>query len=315
LLDALPALWEQLLALVERGRSGLRPLPARAKELRSLEASNAAGIWPELRVISCWAEGASAPGAQELRRRFPKALLQPKGLLATEAFVTLPFRGRYPLAVQSHFFEFIHRTGEVLPLSALRAGEEYELLVTTGGGLWRYRLGDRVRVTDWVERTPSCEFLGRAGNVSDQFGEKLSEPFVAAALRQVLGAQMGRFALLAPDQDATGWHYTLYLEGHLEQAWAAQLDRALAENPHYAYCRDLGQLQPLRLFAITRGGFEAFAQRLCPAGARWGDVKPALLSSTPGWSRYFNGAYVGVSNEAISGDSPQEGMKNRILSF
>ena len=37
----------------------------------------------------------------------------------------------------------------MLPVEALREGEEYEVVVTTAGGLWRYRLGDRVRVA-WL---------------------------------------------------------------------------------------------------------------------------------------------------------------------
>jgi len=175
LLETLPALWEKLLETVGRGSSGAAPLPQRAAQLRALAPTDAAGIWPQLRVLSCWADGAAAPGADELRRRFPHAVLQPKGLLATEAFVTVPFQGRYPLAVQSHFFEFINRTGEILPLSGLQLGEEYELVVTTGGGLWRYRLGDRVRVTDWLERTPCCQFLGRAEQDGNESQNNLRE--------------------------------------------------------------------------------------------------------------------------------------------
>ena len=39
---------------------------------------------------------------------------------------------------------------------------------------------------------------------SDRFGEKLSEPFVVEALREVLGREAPRFALLAPDEDDAG---------------------------------------------------------------------------------------------------------------
>ena len=60
------------------------------------------------------------------------------------------------------------------PLEKLRKGNEYEVVVTTSGGLWRYRLGDRVLVDGFVQKTPSLRFLGRPGNVSDLFGEKAS---------------------------------------------------------------------------------------------------------------------------------------------
>jgi hypothetical protein len=45
---------------------------------------------------------------------YPRCRVQSKGLLATEAVVTIPWRGRYPLAVTSHFFEFLSDEGDVL---------------------------------------------------------------------------------------------------------------------------------------------------------------------------------------------------------
>ena len=142
----------------------------------------------------------------------------------------------------------------MLPVEALREGDEYEVVVTTAGGLWRYRLGDRVCVTDWAEKTPSLRFLGRSGNVSDRFGEKLSEPFVAEALDKVFGCETPRFAMLAPDEDHAGCRYTLYVEGMARAHWAESLDHELRRNPHYAYCRDIGQLIPVGLFVIAERG-------------------------------------------------------------
>ena len=104
-------------------------------------------LWPALRVISCWGSAVAALSLEDTRRRFPNTHLQPKGLLATEAFVTLPFRNQYPLATTSHFFEFLDEHGEAHTVEHLRAGNEYEVLVTNGGGLRRYRLGDRVPVS------------------------------------------------------------------------------------------------------------------------------------------------------------------------
>ncbi len=292
LLDALPALWERPLDDIARGADDSRvPLPGRADELRAADPRRPATFWPELRVISCWGDGAAGLALADLRRRFPDVLLQSKGLIATEAFVTLPFSGQYPLAIQSHFFEFIDTAGAVLPVEALREGEEYEVVITTAGGLWRYRLGDRVRVASWVEKTPSLKFLGRAENISDHFGEKLSETFVAEILRDMFRSKPPGFALLAPDEDETGCRYTLYVEGTAQPHWAETLDQALRRNPHYAYCRDLGQLLPVRVFTVVGRGFEIFAARQAAEGARLGDIKPSVLCGASGWSTTFPGAY------------------------
>src|SRR5262249_38089834 len=153
-------LWERLLSDIGQDR---------VNELRHADPRKPNTIWPNLLVISCWGEIAAALALEDLRTRFPAVCIQPKGLLATEAFVTFPFADRYPLAIESHFFEFIDSQGTAIPTEKVQEGEEYEIVVTTAGGLWRYRLGDRVRVTGWLEKTPSLTFLGRRGNVSDLF--------------------------------------------------------------------------------------------------------------------------------------------------
>jgi hypothetical protein len=43
------------------------------------------------------------------------------------------------------FFEFEDAEGAVVPVDGVETGREYSLIVTTGAGLWRYRLGDKIR--------------------------------------------------------------------------------------------------------------------------------------------------------------------------
>ncbi|MCC6823170.1 MAG: GH3 auxin-responsive promoter family protein [Verrucomicrobia subdivision 3 bacterium] len=308
LLDSLPGYWRDLQADIRSGGCKhadrlppvvrdcleLPPLPHRAEELGRIDLQKPETIWPHLKLLSCWGDGAATVAANSLKELFPNTTVQPKGLLATEACVTIPFVGQHPIAVRSHFFEFEDEAGKIRRVHELELGQKYEVIVTTSGGLWRYRLRDCVQVTDFIGRTPSLRFLGRSGNVSDLFGEKLSEAFVAQALQEVLVAMDTRlsFALLAPDNDTQGYRYTLYAEGKLPESFAATFDQALRLNPHYAYCRDLGQLLPVRLFVITKCGYQTFINQKIGSGARLGDVKPMILSRTRGWSTIFEGAYV-----------------------
>jgi type IV secretory pathway protease TraF len=96
--------------------------------------------------------------------------------------------------------------------------------------------------------------------------------------------------LLAPDEDVAGWRYTLYVEGDLPANAAECLDRRLRANPQYSHCRELGQLQPSRVFRIAGRGFETFTSRLISEGKRLGDIKPTPLSRSTGWSKIFAGA-------------------------
>lgn len=291
LLDALTGFWDRLLNDIERGTACTPAHVRRARELRGADPMRPETLWPSLRLISCWGRGAAEPPMENLRRLFGNVSVQPKGLIATEAFVTLPFQGRYPLAVNSHFFEFIDERGRARTVEELESDNEYEMVVTTAGGLWRYKLGDRVRVSGYVQRTPSLKFLGRSGNVSDRFGEKLSERFVADVLHEIFGTKAPRFALLAPDEDERGWRYTLYVEGELPADCTVTLDRALRRNPHYDYCRDLGQLSQASIFVISQKAYEAFARRQAANGARLGDIKALSLSRLAGWSQVFEGDY------------------------
>ena len=285
LLDALPDYWEKILAQLRRENNH------RARELEHADLHQPKSLWPNLRVISCWGDSHAELSLAELRRRFPNVFVQAKGLLATEAFVTIPFGGRRPVAVRSHFFEFIDEHGQVHRVHELREHETYEVVVTTAGGLWRYRTGDQIQVTGFLGRTPSLRFIGRNGNVSDLFGEKLSEAFVAKVIQETMVGidEKPRFVLLAPDEDMAGCRYTLYIEGTVPSNLAEAVDRALRQNPNYARCRDLGQLQSVRVFAIAARGYEIFAGRLVKEGKRLGDIKPVPLCNAAGWSKTFSG--------------------------
>lgn len=292
LLDELPLRWDRLLDELEHGIGMFPADTARAGELRFLGPLKPEMLWPKLQVISCWGDGAAEAPLKDLRECFPNVFFQRKGLIATEAFMTLPFRGQFPLAVRSHFFEFLDEQGRAHCVEDLRDGEDYEIIVSTAGGLWRYRIGDRVRVAGWLAKTPSLRFLGRGESVSDRFGEKLTEQFVAEILRDIFGSETPRFALLAPDENEGGSRYTLYVEGRVSVRCATDIEQALRRNPHYAYCRDLGQLLPAGIFLISDRGYETYAKRQLRQGARLGGVKPAVLSRTSGWSEIFCGTYL-----------------------
>jgi hypothetical protein len=241
--------------------------------------------WPKLSLISCWADGYSALPAADLARQFPKVALQPKGLLATEGVVSIPFRGRWPLAVRSHFLEFLDSQGGVRRSHELDDGQEYEVILTTGGGLYRYRLGDLVRVEGFAGRTPSVRFRGKANQVSDRFGEKLAEPFVAGVLDQLRRSNSGQwtFAMLAPDGNA----YCLFIEGEYPKDLANAMEIALQANPHYRYCRDLGQLRACTIERVS-GAHVKFIRRMVELGQRPGDVKPAALSPLDDWRQWLS---------------------------
>ena len=271
----------------------IRPDRSRSRELMRLGPDDASAIWPELRLISCWADAHAAHFTPEVCAEFPGVRLQAKGLIATEAFVTLPLAASRPLAIRSHFLEFLEERGDVHPAWSLEEGSTYTVVVTTGGGLYRYALRDQVQVTGFYRDIPSLGFLGKADNVADHFGEKLNEAFVASCLDHVfaLCGLQPRFAMLALDSSDGPPAYTLYLEqpSPPPAELSVALEERLRRNPHYDLCVRLGQLHPVRVFLVGDNAYQTFTKTLIARGAQLGNIKPTPLSRRSDWSDYFSG--------------------------
>lgn len=266
----------------------LRPMPRRAAELHALRSLAPQMLWPDLALVSCWGDGPARSYARRLSQIVPGVAVQPKGLIATEAMVSIPFGGQHPLAVGSHFFEFLDERGRCRLAHELDRHSQYTVVVTTGGGLYRYNLGDRILVTGFADSTPSVEFVGRADRVSDRFGEKLSDGFVTSVMDELFAQlPVPRFAMLAPERTTTGTAYTLLVEpdGHLPGGLDVVLERCLRRNPHYAWCVDLGQLQPARLVRVGPDAARLYLETCAARGQRLGDVKPLSLHTDGGWER------------------------------
>lgn len=297
LLEHMGARWEALLEAVANGlrrddvELRLAAAPRRARELERIGPRDRGRIWPRLGLISCWGDAHAAQSIADVTQRFPGVVVQEKGLVATEGIVTIPFRGHHPLALRSHFFEFVDGDGKIHPSWDLQERQSYTVLLTTGGGLYRYELRDRVEVTGFLGDTPCLRFEGKADSVSDLFGEKLSEVFVAGVLRDLLrrAGTSHVFAMLAPHRAGTSARYELYVQvdpPHSEVS-EADLERALCENPHYRLCRDLGQLDAAVVMPVGKDARTRCLERLRMQGRRLGDIKPAALSDKVGWRATF----------------------------
>lgn len=239
-----------------------------------------ARVWPALKVVSCWDAGAAAPMAERLRQRLPHAWVQGKGLLATEAVVTVPWvRANACLPLLHHtLIELLTDTGDLVGVMDAEPGETYEIVVSAAGGLARYRLGDRVRVTHRYGTVPGLQFVGRAGAVSDLVGEKLHESFVQDALTAVLPGHRGLTTLLPVAGRPA--HYVLVSDRPLPEGTADRLDVALREAHHYGLARALGQLGPLQSAVAPEAG-RWLVDREVRRGLVLGDIKPRALQVHP----------------------------------
>lgn len=232
-------------------------------------------LWPRLQLVSCWDSAAASAPASRIRRMLPAAFVQGKGLMATEAPVTLPLvdaPGPVPL-LDSVFLEFRGEDGVIRHLHEVGDGETHEVIVSPLGGFARYALGDKIRVAGRHRKTPCLSFAGRADAISDLVGEKLSEDFVAEILARLLGGGYGVLVPSAPGQ--TPAIYTL-LADIAAPARAEDIDRALQSAHHYRLARSLGQLGPVKMVRQDRLRERMLAIQE-QSGAPWGHLKDRAL--------------------------------------
>ncbi len=263
-------------------------------------------IWPNLSVISCWTHGPSALYAKAIRKYFPNVEIQGKGLVATEAFVSLPLMVDCDpvLAVNSHFFEFVDSgSGDIFLAHEVEEGKVYSVVVTTNGGLYRYRLEDLVKVTGFFLGAPTLRFEAKERVVSDLFGEKLHADHVQRSVVDTFSRCSIEllFFLLAPVENPNETiAYSLFFDTESITKRQAEfirdtLEERLCENFHYAHCRNIGQLGALQLFLIDRSSDlpeETFVREMQRRGLKLGDIKSAVLDKEIGWEQCFHGRFL-----------------------
>jgi hypothetical protein len=242
-------------------------------------------------------------------------------LMASEGVIAIPMQDRVSggvLATPFGFFEFIpeadaeSRDPRVLLASELEVGERYVVLLSTSAGLYRYNIGDIVRVTGKAGRTPIVEFLHRSGSTCSMTGEKLTEEQVVGAVSAVaarLELPVEGFTLHpAPDGFP---RYVLVIEpagspeveypgtprpsgpGNLPtserlRAFLHAVDGELgARNVEYSAKRSSERLGAPELWLAAEGSYELQRRRRVVAGANDGQIKPTHLTRDTRFSAEF----------------------------
>lgn len=157
-------------------------------------------------AVAHWTGGTVGLYLPQVRREYGDRPIRDIGLLASEGRMSIPLQDNTPagvLDIQANFYEFVPQEeldsagvgGDsptlppgltILRADELREGCEYFVLLTNQAGLYRYHIGDLVRVTDHLGSAPVIEFLSRGAHTSSLTGEKLTEHQVVMAVNGVL---------------------------------------------------------------------------------------------------------------------------------
>ncbi len=216
-------------------------------------------LWPHMAMISAWDSGSSQVWIRELMKLFPGSDFQGKGLWTAEGVVTIPFENEYPLAVTSHFYEFLDlETGTIHPAWGLKKGQQVSPLISTGSGLFRYNLRDRIEVTGFIQQCPCFSYHGRVSG-TDMAGERLNVPLAQKVLNEISArfsvTAISLFAIPHDDDDNRPYYLMLCDRGqniYSEEQVAAFAEEILMGHLHYKFARELDQLAPLKTLMHPR---------------------------------------------------------------
>ena len=302
---------------------------ARARALRDAleggERGLALRVWPKLRVILANATGSFESYGELLRNGFAEGIpilstiyAASEGLMGIALTPEQTGHSGYCLVPKAMFFEFLPFVGcgndeEITdvaskPLATLLAheledGRDYEVIVTTLGGLCRYRIGDVVRVVGHHFGAPVVEFRFRKGTILNLRGEKTTERHLEEAINAAfLSLHLSSSALISSNTDKSIIaeyatmetlpsnpfqlpYYKLYVEctqgtPPIDTAAASRaIDSALGEaNPVYKTWRAKGAIGPCQITEVEAGAFEDLRlRRIAVDGASPQQLKPTRV--------------------------------------
>ncbi|WP_286716006.1 GH3 family domain-containing protein [Thalassolituus sp. UBA2009] len=249
-------------------------------------------LWPELALISAWDTSSSEPWARQLQQLFSHSDFQGKGLWATEGVVTIPYGQQYPLALESHFYEFENLANKQILFSwELEPGMQVRPVITTASGLLRYRTKDRLLVDGFINQCPTLRFISRLSG-TDMVGEKMSPQAVLnifSTLTAALPLQPVSLLAVPAEQGNHRPTYVLLASGgqELQTETQQRLEALLQEHFHYKLARELGQLNPARVI-ISDNAMATYTHLRLQCGAVAGNIKVEPLLLCPAASELLN---------------------------
>ncbi len=212
--------------------AALEPDPDRADDLQNefakgFDRTVMRRIWPRLAAIcTVWA-GNFLPYARKLQqysgRTIPYYTMSYVASEGVFAIARHPWDPYYCMIPDSCFYEFIpadlqdgqeEDPSATLLMDELEEGREYELVITNQSGLYRYRMGDVIRVVGFYNETPMIEFRYRKKNLLSLTGEKVTEDQLISAVQGLEHRSGIRFTdfCVYPNQMGKRGRYEVFVE-------------------------------------------------------------------------------------------------------
>ncbi|KAG6408965.1 hypothetical protein SASPL_131993 [Salvia splendens] len=217
-----------------------------------------------------------------------------------------PSEVSYTIMPNMAYFEFLpHEAApaagaqplQLVDLADVEVGKEYELVITTYAGLYRYHVGDILRVTGFHNAAPQFQFVRRKNVLlsidSDKTDEAELQAAVESASRLLKGYDTSVVEYTSYADTATiPGHYVVYWEllareptagptGEVMERCCLEMEECL--NSVYRQCRVAdGSIGALEIRVVRNGTFEELMDYAISRGASINQYKvPRCVSFTP----------------------------------
>ncbi|MBA0602329.1 indole-3-acetic acid-amido synthetase GH3.10 [Gossypium raimondii] len=291
----------------------ISPNPCLASQIEAIcrdsKASNWYGIvprlWPNAKYVYSIMTGSMQPYLKKLRHYAVSLPLVSADYGSTEGWIGVnldpclpPEDATFAVIPTFSYFEFIplykkkqdltsstvgYIEDEPVPLSQVKLGQEYELVLTTFTGLYRYRLGDVVEVAGFHNGTPKLNFIFRRELILTVNIDKNTENDLQLAVErgsEVLskyGGELVDFTSHAEVMHQPG-HYMIYWEikGEVEERVLGEccgvMDASFVDHG-YVVSRRTNSIGPLELCIVETGTFNKVLDYFIGNGAALGQFK------------------------------------------
>lgn len=245
-------------------------------------------IWPNLAYIAA-VTGANFSIYDDKVNYYTNSLpIYSPGYACTEAMIGVnPYarKIRYVIIPDTVFYEFIPAEEEgkrTLLLNELKIGGRYEIVVTNYAGLYRYRVGDVIKVVGFYNNCPEVEFLYRKNQVLNMVAEKTNEEQLTYAIKSTMKKLKLNLVdyTAAPDNSVTPGRYLFYFEfrnsmssyevGLLERTLDIELRKS---NLAYNRARSNRRLGVIKAVLLAPNTFNLMKEKLFSKGVSKNQIK------------------------------------------
>ncbi|KAG0484566.1 hypothetical protein HPP92_008645 [Vanilla planifolia] len=172
---------------------------------------------------------------------------------------------------------------ETVGLTEVSLGKEYEIIITNFAGLYRYRLGDVVKIAGFYNLTPKLQFVRRRNLILTVNIDKNTEKDLQLAVveaTKLLAAQKLEVVDYTSHVDMSIYpgHYVIFLElnGNASDEILGNccdsLDRSFVDAG-YVGSRKIRAIGPLELRMVCRGAFNMILEHYLALGAAMSQFK------------------------------------------